>query len=443
MKYKTFQPGQPIYGNLSMETTDSGSVLDLTHVDPTGASGMRAKNIRKNISVNLFKSDKTHAARMAVDSGLSEVVVESDPEGDGNIEGTAFIQATTAAVKSVIVAHLGIGTGQVMDSVDDEGAHTSAQATSTGGGCTMQCDVGYHQAGMMIFRSEPNTLGQLEVTDAVSIETLPDTARLSITAGVVQGGNHADGWSLLQADGTCFMQGTSSEGLPPGEPVVGDLRMGTTLSSSNIALGDVTGDGLVDMTCTRDPLTQESEVVMSAKAGGRSSIMRCSDASCRLVMVDGTMGLDDTGLVLDGTGDGKIGLGVSNPTEVIEHSSGAHLTAGGVWTNASDVALKENFREVDGDDLLDRIDRLPILRWNYRAESDDVTHIGPTAQDFKRLFDVGDNDRSISTVDPSGIALAAIQVLHRENDELREQNLELKNRLDELNRKLDRVLSRQ
>ena len=160
-------------------------------------------------------------------------------------------------------------------------------------------------------------------------------------------------------------------------------------------------------------------------------------------MVDGTMGLDDTGLVLDGTGDGKIGLGVSNPTEVIEHSSGAHLTAGGVWTNASDVAIKENFREVDGDDLLDRIDRLPILRWNYRAESDDVTHIGPTAQDFKRLFDVGDNDRSISTVDPSGIALAAIQVLHRENDELREQNLELKNRLDELNRKLDRVLSRQ
>jgi hypothetical protein len=59
------------------------------------------------------------------------------------------------------------------------------------------------------------------------------------------------------------------------------------------------------------------------------------------------------------------------------------------------------------------------MRWNYKSESDDVQHIGPTAQDFHALFGVGTDDKSISTIDPAGIALAAIQALHAQNQELR------------------------
>ena len=36
-------------------------------------------------------------------------------------------------------------------------------------------------------------------------------------------------------------------------------------------------------------------------------------------------------------------------------------------------------------------------------------HIGPMAQDFYKLFNLGNDDKSISTIDPSGIALAAIK----------------------------------
>ena len=42
------------------------------------------------------------------------------------------------------------------------------------------------------------------------------------------------------------------------------------------------------------------------------------------------------------------------------------------------------------------------------------------------LFGVGRDDVSISTIDPAGIALAAIQELHKRNNELKSQVSELK-----------------
>ncbi len=130
--------------------------------------------------------------------------------------------------------------------------------------------------------------------------------------------------------------------------------------------------------------------------------------------------------------------GTGNP---IEHSSGAHLTSGGVWTNASDADLKENFSPVNGEEILQKVEELPISQWNYKAESEDVTHIGPTAQDFKQIFGVGVNDKTISTIDPSGIALAAIKELGRQNRELKEENQKMKELLDQLVKKVEKLSS--
>ncbi len=100
-------------------------------------------------------------------------------------------------------------------------------------------------------------------------------------------------------------------------------------------------------------------------------------------------------------------------------STGASLTTAGVWTNASDRNLKEHFEPVDGRALLDTLARLPVTRWNYKTERG-VQHIGPTAQDFQAAFGVGGDDKTITTLDPAGIALRAIQQLDRENHELRD-----------------------
>lgn len=113
-------------------------------------------------------------------------------------------------------------------------------------------------------------------------------------------------------------------------------------------------------------------------------------------------------------------------TKFINTSTGAYLTTGGVWTNKSDMNLKENFRSVDGKEILEKILQLSITRWNYRSEEDNITHIGPVAQDFHALFGVGNDDKSISTIDPAGIALAAIQELQEQNNDLKTEIAELK-----------------
>jgi len=59
-----------------------------------------------------------------------------------------------------------------------------------------------------------------------------------------------------------------------------------------------------------------------------------------------------------------------------------------------------------------------------------VRHIGPMAQDFAAAFRVGSDDTHITTVDESGVALAAIQQLYRENQELKAAVAALQRRLD-------------
>ena len=59
---------------------------------------------------------------------------------------------------------------------------------------------------------------------------------------------------------------------------------------------------------------------------------------------------------------------------------------------------------------------MPISTWNYKAQTDSVRHMGPMAQDFHAAFGLGVSDKLIDTIDPDGVALAAIQGLKQEKD---------------------------
>jgi hypothetical protein len=123
-------------------------------------------------------------------------------------------------------------------------------------------------------------------------------------------------------------------------------------------------------------------------------------------------------------------------TDVLTSSTGASLTVGGAWTDNSDRASKENFRNVDGEEVLEKVSQLEITEWNYKAEADEHRHLGPTAQDFHALFGLGTDDKSIATLDEAGVALAAIKELHNRNQELKAEIAELRRLVLELsNRK--------
>ena len=84
------------------------------------------------------------------------------------------------------------------------------------------------------------------------------------------------------------------------------------------------------------------------------------------------------------------------------------------WTCTSDRNVKRNLRPVDTGDVLAKVVALPVYHWQPKeGPNRDVEHLGPMAQDFKAGFGLGNDDKAIGMQDAEGVALAAIQGLHR------------------------------
>jgi hypothetical protein len=124
-------------------------------------------------------------------------------------------------------------------------------------------------------------------------------------------------------------------------------------------------------------------------------------------------------------------------------TTGVTLAAGGgSWATVSDRNVKENIRRVDGEQILRKLSKLDISRWNYETQDPSIVHIGPMAQDFYRLFGVGDNNTTITNVDPDGIALASIKALLARNESLKNETNALQKQICEQKNQLDQLRQR-
>ncbi|WP_163867543.1 tail fiber domain-containing protein [Myxococcus eversor] len=126
-------------------------------------------------------------------------------------------------------------------------------------------------------------------------------------------------------------------------------------------------------------------------------------------------------------------------------TTGCNLPAGsGVFSCTSDRHQKEDFRHVDGEQLLAKVARLPVETWRYKEEASGVRHLGPVAQDFRAAFGLGTDDTSIGMLDIDGVNMAAIQALERRTRELHVRDAEvdaLKAELAELKRSVAELKS--
>ncbi len=138
----------------------------------------------------------------------------------------------------------------------------------------------------------------------------------------------------------------------------------------------------------------------------------------------------------DGTGGFNFNaFNLTAGSNFLSMGNGASLSNGGVWTNASSRELKEGFAAIDAGTILSKVLALPISTWRYKT-SDEGTHIGPVAEDFKETFGFAGDGKSIPTVDADGVALAAIQGL---NAKLEAENAELRARLERIERSLSGI----
>ncbi|MFC1622991.1 beta strand repeat-containing protein [Patescibacteria group bacterium] len=187
--------------------------------------------------------------------------------------------------------------------------------------------------------------------------------------------------------------------------------------------------------------------------------------------------------------DGSFGIGASatSPTHLIELDSDTYGTTSG-WTDASDRNKKENFINLDSvemepvrmgswtgngstidaveyddgpkvsldvNEFFNRMEMLPIMQWNFVNEDDynkmsdeEIKHIGPTAQDFYKMFGLGASDTNVKATDMAGVALFGVKgLLEKATDnELGIDNITLKtdqnaSTLNELQTSIDAQLS--
>ena len=113
--------------------------------------------------------------------------------------------------------------------------------------------------------------------------------------------------------------------------------------------------------------------------------------------------LTETGGVFWSSGTGASYNNVANNVQL--------WTASGLWVGASSRTLKENFTPLDSNDILQKIDQLEVTRWNYKSEGKSITHIGPVAEDFYRIFKAGYSEKKLAIIDEAGVALAEVKAL--------------------------------
>jgi hypothetical protein len=130
------------------------------------------------------------------------------------------------------------------------------------------------------------------------------------------------------------------------------------------------------------------------------------------------------------------------------NTMGVMLPAGGgSWASVSDKNKKENFKLVNAEETLAKVERLKITSWNYTSQDKTIRHIGLDPAYFYRAFHIGESNKTITDMDMDGITLLGIKAL---NDRLRsmavlstteelESRLTAINHFTELNSRLDAI----
>jgi len=114
--------------------------------------------------------------------------------------------------------------------------------------------------------------------------------------------------------------------------------------------------------------------------------------------------------------EGNIGMGKSRPAHPLDMASGAHVTAGGVWTNSSSIANKENIESLTLEEALVALADLEPVLFNYKNEPGEH-HIGFIAEDVPELVATSDR-KGVSSMDIVAVLTKIVQMQQRRIDEL-------------------------
>ena len=111
--------------------------------------------------------------------------------------------------------------------------------------------------------------------------------------------------------------------------------------------------------------------------------------------------------------NGNVGIGKTEPAYPLEMESGAHVTTGGVWTDASSRDYKENIRDLSYNEAKLALSSLKPSKFSYKVDKDDE-YLGFIAEDVPDL--VATKDRK--GLSPMDIVAVLTKVVQKQQEEI-------------------------
>jgi hypothetical protein len=118
------------------------------------------------------------------------------------------------------------------------------------------------------------------------------------------------------------------------------------------------------------------------------------------------------------SGGGNIGIGKA-PTQPIDHRNGAYLSTGGVWTNASSRALKQDIRDLSGDAAMCALSELQPVEYAYKLDPKEH-HVGFIAEDVPDLVATKER-KGLSSMDIVAVLTKVVQEQQKTIEQLQQR----------------------
>jgi hypothetical protein len=104
---------------------------------------------------------------------------------------------------------------------------------------------------------------------------------------------------------------------------------------------------------------------------------------------------------------GRVGFGTKTPAHPLQMASGAYVSAGGVWTNASSRDFKTDIHELSTTDAFEALSGMQPVLFRYK-NTDGERHVGFIAEDVPELVATEDR-KGLSTMDVVAVLTKVVQ----------------------------------
>ncbi|RAP25008.1 hypothetical protein DID73_00455 [Candidatus Marinamargulisbacteria bacterium SCGC AG-343-K17] len=331
------------------------------------------------ISGALSTVDSIHQSDVQLLESKASFLIESQVD----LERSSLALAQRSQVRSKQSSHVGLldsaidsesSSGRFIDGAHLELSQSEASFLSQSKGQLTQSSLSFVQDSILAFnRSDGHFLDSVDGVLDHSNARYISTSQMNISDSTVQNVSH----SKIQGQGHLILGGS-------GHDIQADDHIGLlgnhhdVIGHRSVAIGDhvqVKHDDVVLLNSSNQPLSSDRPGQLKIQADGGVRIQFSDD------------------------------MGISMTDSM------------GGWSHISDESMKMSKFVVDPMMVLNKVRQLPIQYWQYKSQKD-IQHIGPTAQDFYGLFNYGNSNKVIHSIDSDGVLLASIKGLSFTLDEL-------------------------